>query len=263
MKTISEARVIEAKPLPVFEDFNEEDTQEDELSAIEIPKEIQDLVDKANQQAKHIIDSAKQEALLIVDDAELQKQSLLQQIQEESNRLFAEAKGVGQREGFEEGYQNGLESATVEYQSRMEQVNYLLQQAVHQQRAELLEAQSIIIDLAFTIAKKIVFQNPELLKEQIVTSVARTLSKVRDNDKVEIIVNPEDFDIVQNALPSLKSVLSGKSDIVLQVEPEVEMGSCMIHTELGTVDAKLSTQFDEIKKALQSLELGSDSIAEA
>ncbi|OEF98606.1 FliH/SctL family protein [Desulfuribacillus alkaliarsenatis] len=267
VKPSTEAKVIEAKPVPfkkIENQNNNIEAQEAENdNKIQLSREAQEIINNAKLEAEEILQLAEQRATNINQTAEQEKDLMLKEIEDSASKIFETAKQDGFQAGYEEGYTAGNKQAHDDYMHRINEVNIILKEANKQKVDELLEAQELVTDIAFEVAKKILLKNPEVLKEQIVDLVTKSLEKVRDTEKVEINVNPKDFSVVNDALPNLKNIIHGKADIVIQVETHIDEGSCVLHTSLGTIDATVTTQLEEIKKALQSLDLGSEGIAEA
>lgn len=256
-----ETKVIEPKPLPIFSQEEDNETLTETEEMIQVPKEVQQMLDRAKQEANQIVEQARNQASEIINNAEIEQQQMLEEIQQQASQLYDSSS----KEGFQEGYNKGFEEGELEAQNAYMQViseaNDILQIAIDQKKEELLVAQDLIIELAYEIACKIILKNPEILKDQIIELVLKSLERVRDTEKIELCINPSDFPKIHNALPVFKNILAGKSEIVIQNEAHIEPGSCMLHTRMGTIDAKISTQFEEIKKALQTINLGSDSLA--
>ena len=259
------AKLIETKPLPTIED-NVEGNVDDNTATeapIDIPKEILDMIEDAKLQAKQIIQMAENQANSMRIEIENEKTQMQQQMEAESTKLYNEAHKLGYSEGYNNGYLEGQKDAEQTYSQKIIEINETLNLAREQKIQELLASQDLIIKLSYEIAHKVVMNNPEILTEQIVDLVKKSLEKIRDSEKVEIHINQIDFNRVNEALPIFKKILQGKSDIIIQVEQHIDPGSCEIITRMGMIDAKISTQFDEIKKALQTIDLGSESFDEA
>ena len=261
----NQAKLIETKPLPVIEDKIDGNVDDDISTTdvpIDIPQEILDMIEDAKFQAKQIIETAENQANLIRIESENKKTQMQQQMEAESVKLYNEAQKLGYNEGYNNGYLQGKEEIDQTYAQKIVEINETLNEAREQRIYELVESQDLIIKLSFEIARKVVNNNPKLLSEQIVELAKRSLEKIRDSEKVEIHINQIDFNGVNEALPIFKKILQGKSDIIIQIEQHIDPGSCEIITRMGMIDAKISTQFDEIKKALQTIDLGSESFDE-
>lgn len=257
----TEKKVIEPKPLPVFSHEEDDETLAETEEMIQVPKEVQQMLDRAKIEANQILEQARNQATEIINNAELEHQQMLEEIQQQASQLYESSSN----EGFQEGYNKGFEEGEIEAQNAYMQViaeaNDILQMSIEHKKEELLAAQDLIIELAYEIACKVILKNPEMLKDQIIELVLKSLEKVRDTEKIELCINPSDFAKVHDALPIFKNILAGKSEVVILNEAHIEPGSCMLHTKMGTIDAKITTQFEEIKKALQTINLGSDSLA--
>lgn len=243
--------------------LGEQDDQKGfEEQTLDIPEEILAMIKDAKAEAAEIIANAEKQAASIRDMANQEQQAMQEQMQVKAQEVYENAESEGFRTGYDHGQQAGMESAHAEYMATLNNANQILQDAIVYKQQEIYDAQNVIVDLAYAIARKVILNNPQILKEQIVEVVVLALKKIRDTEKVEIQVHPDDFAQVQQALPVFKNILAGKADITIQAEPHIEAGGAQLHTNMGTIDAKVTTQFDEIRKALQSLDLGREDLGD-
>ena len=106
-----------------------------------------------------------------------------------------------------------------------------------------------VINLSVAISEKIVKR--EILRDSIITEVlSDALKKVVGANRVIVKLNPDDFDLVEAAKDSDFSIESFDK-IKFEKDNRIEHGGCNIETEIGNVDARIASQFAEIKKQLE------------
>ena len=109
--------------------------------------------------------------------------------------------------------------------------------------------EKLVIELAFIISEKILqteISNKSIIKE----TLKKALNKVISTSNVNVKLNPIDYeDINNNEIDFLNK--SSLSKIKFQSDPSIEGGGCYIETELGNIDATLSTQVSELKKRFE------------
>lgn len=110
--------------------------------------------------------------------------------------------------------------------------------------------EKIVINLSMLIAEKIVKR--EIAKETIIDETLKdSLKKVIGANKVIVKLNPGDFESL-GALKSENFSMESFDKINFEQDARIEPGGCFIETEIGSADAKISSQFNEIKKQLEA-----------
>jgi len=108
----------------------------------------------------------------------------------------------------------------------------------------------IIVTVSKAIAEKIVrreIESTSILEETLKESA----SKIIGANDVIIKLNPQDYESITKNNGT--SFMTNKfSRIKFENSSKIEKGGCFIETEIGNVDARLSTQISEITKALEN-----------
>ncbi|MBQ9105766.1 MAG: type III secretion system stator protein SctL, partial [Mailhella sp.] len=89
-------------------------------------------------------------------------------------------------------------------------------------------------------------------KERIVSIVRNALGVVRGQQKVTVRVAPADEPAVSEALAAMTSAASGSAFLTVVADARLERDSCILESELGVVDASLSTQLRALENAFHS-----------
>jgi flagellar assembly protein FliH len=113
-------------------------------------------------------------------------------------------------------------------------------------RAAITEqAEADLVKLALEIAKKVVHREVTIDKEIVVTLAGIGLSRVHDRTAAAIHLHPEDFAY----LSSQRERIETGHVLELIEDRSISRGGCLIHTEMGDVDARIEQQFAEIERA--------------
>ncbi len=99
------------------------------------------------------------------------------------------------------------------------------------------------------LAEKILGRELKSDRTAIVDIVNSALQYARQQENLVVRVNPAEIAVVQEHLEQLKSYTRSKF-IDVTADPRVGIGGCLIESEVGTVDARLETQFRVLKKVL-------------
>lgn len=173
-----------------------------------------------------ILDDAKQESVRIKKEAE----KLLSRVGEELEKA--------RQRGFEEGHEEGMAC-----------VSEMMVQAkkIQEDFAEKIEKD--VIRLVYDIAEKVIGEDLGSRDGAIVGLVKQAL-KVSQGQKILILVNPADYEVVKASHADLLAVLDNSSSMQIRSDEKVGPKGCIVESEVGTIDAQLNNQLAAIRKAL-------------
>ena len=165
-------------------------------------------------------------------DAKLAAERILRQAQEESERVRAQAAA--------EGRERGLAAVTELLAAARAQASRSRQAAAPELRV-----------LAVRIAEKILGRELSQRPEAVVDIVREALVAAGTARQVSIRCHPDDLAALERGRPRLLERATRAQLLQLRADPNLGRGSCIVETELATIDARLSTQLDAIERALR------------
>jgi flagellar assembly protein FliH len=152
--------------------------------------------------------------------------------------------------GHEAGFQAGL----VEAQAHMAAGIAALQAAAAEVAAERERVSTAVeaaaVELALRIAEQALAGAVEVRPEAVVDVVRGALRRLVERDRVTILVNPEDLDLVRDASGTLMDELGGIEHCDVQAERRVARGGAVVRTVEGEVDATLGTKLARARETL-------------
>jgi flagellar biosynthesis/type III secretory pathway protein FliH len=157
--------------------------------------------------------------------------------QEEARQVLARAHAEAEqirRQAREEGC---AESARMLVEMRKE----LLQQ--------LEESRQKLTRLALKIAEKLLAEELKLDPGRVARIVEQTLRKTSAAKQIVVRVNAADQRAVEAALPRLRTLIETEA-LVIQPDPAVERGGCIVESDIGQLDGQIKTQLDAVLEAL-------------
>jgi flagellar assembly protein FliH len=164
--------------------------------------------------------------------------------------LAAEAQAA-RAAGHEAGFQAGL----VEAQAQMAAGVAALQAAVAEVGAERARVAAAVeaaaVELALRIAEQALGAAVTVRPEAVVDVVRGALRRLVERDRVTILVNPEDLDLVRAAADTLMAELGGIEHCDVQAERRVARGGAIVRTVEGEVDATLATKLARARETLE------------
>ncbi len=172
------------------------------------------------------------EAQEILEKAEDNAKEKHKLVEEECERLRAQAK--------EEGFQEGLTKFN----------EHLLDLEEHGRKI-YRDTQNSILKLALQAAKKIVNKELELNPETIVDIVLQALAPIKQNHRITILANKADKEILEEHKPQIKEIFEQLQFLGIQERANIEPGGCIIETESGIINANVENQWKALEKAFQ------------
>jgi len=135
--------------------------------------------------------------------------------------------------------QEELETVTAERDTLAQ-----LDTALHAFRAEAREqAADDVVQLALTMARRIVGESLALHPDALPGVVAGVLELLPSEDEVTVKVRPEDAAAIENRL-------RGRRGVRVAVDSEIEAG-CVVEATFGTIDATLDTAMGGLERAVR------------
>ncbi len=157
--------------------------------------------------------------------------------------------------GFAEGQKAAHEKLELEYKDKLlkkfNELNDILADVNGNMAAYGDNFERIVVDLALAIAEKVV--RKEIVQSRAISDVLQeSLRRVMGANRIIIKINPEDLDELNSESDQL---FKDDSFAKIKFEPDrkIERGGCLVETEIGNVDARVSSQFSEVKKSLEAV----------
>jgi flagellar assembly protein FliH len=206
-------------------------------------------VRRKNDQAKKVRQEAEDQARGIVEQA---RQEAARLEQEARDRVAALEKETSNR-GFEEGRATGYAAGEAEVKRLVERLHIVLTTAIEKRNLIIEESESQLINLVLQISQKVIKVLSENQKNVVINNVIQSLRKLKSRGDVVIRVNLEDLELTtQHTQDFLKMAENVKSITVLE-DSTVDKGGCVIETDFGEIDARISSQLQEIEERILEL----------
>jgi len=158
---------------------------------------------------------------------------------------------------YDRGFNEGMESAKEEllkgFEAKQKKLTERLDSVIKEVNEKLNDYdklfEPLVLELAFAIAEKIT--KSELSNKSIIQQTLEdSLKKVIGSNNIVVKLNPDDLKLInENSSDILQS--GNLSKIKFEPDQGIEPGGCFVETEIGNVDARISTRLDELKKRLE------------
>jgi type III secretion protein L len=171
------------------------------------------------------------EAQRIIERAKALEKEILARAEEEAERVRNDARAKGLDEAR-------AEAVTLLFQTRM-----LRDQA-------LAATEKEIVDVALAAAERIVGYELEREPGVIASIVSPLLNRVRGANQVKVRVHPLDVEGLQEATVRLGSQAELNCAILVEPDPTMARGGCVVCTDIGTLDASIEVQLELLARVL-------------
>ncbi len=194
------------------------------------------------------------EELLV--EAKKEREKILREAQQEKMRILEEARKEAQvlkERGFESGFLQGKEEARREaheiLQKKIVLWERVLQEIKRVREKSLFELEELILELSLAIAERIIRR--EAKREPFLAElIEEALQKLNHRERVILRVHPLDVALLKDIKEELCSRLDGLEYLEIREDTRCARGDFLIETEFGSIDGRVSTQLQWIKKEL-------------
>ncbi len=233
---------------------------EDENSGLDAEAQQHMLAEIAakEQRASDMLKEAQVQADILRQKAQADYDQLIKDAQLEIDAAREKARQAGHDEGFTAGQQAGEAQIRQEMQASINDAAKQAQKTLHD--ADIAAADYVqrsedeIVSIAMAVVDKVLPQHFIDAPQVILPLVKQALAKVKDQQQVIIHVPAASYDLVLMMRDEYRSLLTG-ADATLEIQADemLHPGDCVIETPNGSVDARLATQLELIKSAVQEV----------
>jgi flagellar biosynthesis/type III secretory pathway protein FliH len=179
----------------------------------------------------------------LVDFAKNEAETIVKKAMEEAEQIREHAK----ESGIEEARRVAEETASEKVKEALE----ILNQAVIERKKIIKDAEGEILRLSLKVAEQIIKSEVSLHRDVSLNIVSDAISRVSDREQVIVKVNREDLENMKKYKDRIGSIIDGIKSLSIVEDAMVEPGGCVIETNLGYIDARISTKLSAIEEAFR------------
>ncbi len=225
-----------------FEDELKEVKRDAENWAFEKVKEASDEYDNK-------IGEADAKAKEIIVEAESNARAIIQEAEERASKAEEDAYRKGYDDGRDEGFATGKE----EVDRLVSRLNVILSSAINKRNEILEETEAQIIEIVITIARKVVKTISETQKRVVYDNITEALKRLKGRAEITIRVNTEDLQMTTKHKKEFIQMVEGIEQVRILEDNSVDKGGCIITTDFGSIDARISSQLSEIEAKIKEI----------
>ncbi len=234
-----------SQKLAMKENFAFEELKPDESEKVKMANSVDDKIEQVQETSDEVHYEVEQ-----VEDDKFDFETLINQIRNEYELKISEA----YQRGFNDAEKILREKINVELNEHILLLDQLIKNFYSEIESLGRKIESLVLSLAVEIAKKIVKREIDKNDDFVVNQVKEAIKRVVGIEKIKLRVNPEDEKLIRELKPELLQIADSTREIVVEPDPSIERGGCIIESELGNVDARISTQFSQIENEMFELQ---------
>jgi len=208
-----------------------------------------DEVKRKNNQAQKIRQDAEDQAQVILAEARAKAEMLENEIKARVTQTEREAYEKGHAEGHEKGFEEGK----AEVARLVDSLHTIITKAIEKRNEIIEEAETQIINLVLLIVKKVIKVISENQKNVVINNVVQALRKLKSRGDVVIRVNLADLELTSEHVKDFMKMVENVKSITVLEDSSVDRGGCIIETDFGQIDARISSQLHEIEERILEL----------
>lgn len=199
------------------------------------------------RQGEQLKAQARAEAQQIIEQARRDAQNVAHGAEEAG---WQRGEKAGYEKGLAEGRQTGHDEAMAQSAEQLAALHKAWSDALAawqaQRRQMILDANQSLMELAVTLARKIIHRVPQVDPRAVADQVAAAVDHVARPSRITVRINPQDRPVIQNALPGIidQAIQVTGADIV--DDANIQPGGCVITYGRGRIDATLDKQLDRL-----------------
>ena len=156
--------------------------------------------------------------------------------------------------GIEEGRRRTVELLEEQYALRIQEhcsrIDQLLSEVQQRLQTVTPELEQSLFRFVVGVAEHIIRKEVHTKSEIILSVIKDSVKKIIGVEKVKVRINPAEMKYVRGKKTTIQSVSDSLREITFDADDSVEPGGCIIESDIGNVDARISTQLEQVKDIL-------------
>ena len=252
----------EGNPIDIYQGPSIEEMEAElERYRRETEEEVRQMLEQARQRAAKIEEDGRSAAFSEIEkerhNAEAERE--IERSKFEAEKIILEAeKKVSEIEhdaymkGHEAGREEGYKEGQAEVMRLIDRLGTIVSTAVDIRDDIIKSSEKLMTEMILMIARKVIKDEIVERREIIINNIKEAIKRVKDRDRIDIRVNFADLDMTTAHKDELIKMMESLKKVNIYEDSRVERGGCIIETDVGAIDARISTQLDAIEEAIRN-----------
>jgi flagellar assembly protein FliH len=236
----------------------------------ETEEEVRKLIAEAREKEIAIIENGKASAFKELQEAKEQmkverekfKIETDQEIERgkyEAEKMIKEAElkvseieHQAYKKGYEAGREEGYKEGQAEVMRLIDRLGTIVSTAVDIRDDIIRSSEKLMTDMILMISRKVIKDEIVERREVVINNIKEAIQRVKDRDRIDIRVNFADLDMTTAHKDELIRMMDSLKKVNIYEDNRVDRGGCIIETDVGAIDARISTQLDAVEESIRS-----------
>lgn len=204
----------------------------------------------AHERAKKDLEKARQDAEQIIERSRMEVERMVK----EAEMRVAEIEHEAYQKGYDAGREVGFKKGQSEVRRLIDRLGMIVGQAIDVREEIIAASEKQMVDMILMVARKVIKDEVVERKEVVLNNIREALRRIKDRDRVNIRVNFADLELTTAHKDELIKMMESLRKVNIYEDSRVDRGGCIIETDVGSIDARISTQLKEIEEAIRNAE---------
>ena len=206
-------------------------------------------IKKSKNEAQKNLQESKDKSDAIIRDSEEKAAGMVKNADERVQSIEKDAYSAGFKEGSDSGFENGKN----EVERLIDKVHIILSNAIEKRNEIIEESETQMISLVLLISQKVIKVISENQKNVVINNVIQALRKLKTRGEVVVRVNLADVQLTTEHIKDFMRMVDNIRSVTVLEDSTVDRGGCIIETDFGEIDARISSQLNEIQDRILEL----------
>ncbi len=238
--------------------FREETEAEIKQKRKEADEDIHKIIENSKSEAFRLIQDSKEKAKQEMRKAKFEAEQLLERAKLDNERLIKEAEmRVGEieheawRKGHDAGQEIGYKDGQGEVRRLIDRLGTILGHSIDIRGEIIRESEKQMVELILIIARKVIKDEIIERKEIVINNIREAMARIKERDRIDIRVNFADLELTTSHKNEIIRMMETLKKVNIYEDTRVDRGGVLIETDIGTIDARISSQLTELEQAIR------------
>lgn len=163
------------------------------------------------------------------------------------------------QKSYDKGVNDGLIQSKATFQIEVEKyqkwirsIESVTQNLEVEYKSEIERIKGLVVDLSVMVAKHLLESEFLNNSDLVIKQVKKTIDSLEEDKIFKLHLHPSDVAILTKVQSTLLNDEHESNSIIVTADVSVDKGGCKLETSAGFIDAKISSQLENISKSLRN-----------
>ena len=148
--------------------------------------------------------------------------------------------------GFNQGEAAGLAAAANRSEAMLRELTGTLAELTTLRAEMIRQTERQMVELALAIARRIVLREVSIDRDLLIAMSRVALERLGESARVTVRLHPDEYEVTSAG--RVAEIIG--ANVMVLADPRVGRGGCRVESDLGTLDAGVDAQIQELGRAL-------------